>query len=100
VRFAGPGSAWLADALPAWSVLLLHAARSGDAERQRRVREAEGSGAPLAALESARRAVGEAAFRMALRRFFLEHRRVNASAADLLALLGPLGSSPLQSHIN
>ena len=95
VRFTGAGADWLADALPAWSVLLLRAATGGDSTRQRLVREAEAAHLPLAAIEAARRAVGDAAFRVALRTFFLEHRRVAATGADLLALLGPVGAVAL-----
>ena len=99
VRFTGPGAAWLADALPAWSVLLLHAATEGDSTRQRLVREAEAAHLPLAAIEAARRAAGDASFRTALRAFFLEHRRVAATAAELLTLLGPAGAAVLQPHL-
>jgi hypothetical protein len=88
VRFAGPGASWLADALPAWSVLLFHAATDGDSTRQRLVGEAQASNAPMAALEAYRQSVGDAAFRTALRRFFMEHRTAPATSAELLALLG------------
>lgn len=98
VRFTGPGAAWLADALPAWSVLLLHAATEGDSTRQRLVREAEAAHLPLAAIEAACRAVGDAAFRSALRGYFLEHRRVAATAAEFLSLLGPAGAAALQPY--
>jgi hypothetical protein len=98
VRFIGPGAAWLADALPAWSVLLLHAANEGDSTRQRLVRDAEAAHLPLAAIEAAWRAVGDATFRTALRSFFLEHRRAAATMAELQALLGPAGSAALQLH--
>ncbi len=98
VRFTGPGAAWLADALPAWSVVLLHAATEGDSTRQRLVREAEAAHLPLAAIEAARRAAGDAPFRTALRAFFLEHRRVAATAADLATLLGPAGAAALPPH--
>jgi len=88
VRFAGPGAAWLADALPAWSVRLCHEATPSDSTREAPPRDADGAAAPEAELETMRRAVGDAAFRAALRRFFLEHRFVPATRADLLALLG------------
>jgi hypothetical protein len=99
VRFAGPGSSWLADALPAWSVLLMRAAAGGDSTRQRLVRQAEAAEAPLASLEAARRAVGDAAFRTALRGFFLDHRTVAATAAELLSILGPDGAAAIQRHL-
>jgi len=98
VRFAGPGADWLADALPAWSVVLLHAALDGDSTRQRLVREAETARLPLASVEAARRAVGDAAFRVALRGYFLEHRRVAGTLADLQSLLGPAATAALQPH--
>ena len=98
IRFTGPGAAWLADALPAWSVVLFHGATEGDSTRQRLVREAETAHRPLAAIEAARRAAGDAAFRSALRTFFLEHRGVAATAADLATLLGPAGAAALPPH--
>jgi hypothetical protein len=99
VRFVGAGAPWLADALPAWSVLLAHAAAEGDSSRQRRVRDAEAVEAPLASLEAARRAVGDVVFRTALRGFFLEHRTVPATAAELLALLGPEAAAAIRPHL-
>ncbi len=98
VRFAGPGADWLAEALPSWSVVLLRAARDGDSTRQRLVREAEEARRPLASVEAARRAIGDAAFRVALRGYFLEHRRMAGTLADLQALLGPAGAAALQPH--
>lgn len=95
VRFVGPGTAWMEAALPGWSALAFRAATEGDAIRQRIVREAEAVGVPLAALESARRAVGDAAFRVALRTLFLENRLRTATAADLIVLLGPAGAAAL-----
>ena len=95
VRLAGPGARWLADALSAWSVLQLRAATEGDSVRQRLVRAAESRPEPVAALEAARRAVGDARFRTAVRAFFLEYRRTPATGADFLALLGADGSSAL-----
>ena len=97
VRFVGPGAAWMEAALPSWSALAFRAATEGDAVRQRIVREAEAVGAPLAALESARRAVGDAAFRVALRTFFLQYRLLAATAADLISLLGPAGAAALNT---
>lgn len=97
VRFVGPGAAWMEAALPGWSALAFRAATEGDAIRQRIVREAEAVGVPLAALESARRSVGDAAFRVALRTLFLENRLRAASAADLIVLLGPVGAAALNT---
>lgn len=95
VRFVGTGARWLADALSAWSVLQLRAATEGDSVRQRLVRSAESRHEPVAALEAARRAVGDARFRTAVREFFLEHRQAPATTASFLALLGAEGSSAL-----
>jgi hypothetical protein len=95
VRFAGSGARWLADALSAWSVFQLRAATEGDSVRQRLVRAAESRREPVAALEAARRAIGDARFRTAVRAFFLEHRRTPATTADFQALLGVAGSSAL-----
>jgi hypothetical protein len=95
VRLAGSGAQWLADALPAWSVFQLRAAAEGDSVRQRLVRAAESRREPVAALEAARRAIGDARFRTAVRAFFLEHRRTPGTPADFLALIGVDGSSAL-----
>ena len=95
VRLAGPGAQRLADALSAWSVFQLRAATEGDSVRQRLVRAAESRREPVAALEAARRAIGDARFRTAVRTFFLEHRRTPATTADFQALLGVAGSSAL-----
>jgi hypothetical protein len=95
VRFAGPGAQRLTDALSTWSVLQLRAATEGDSVRQSLVRAAESRSDPVAALEAARRAVGDARFRTAVRALFLEHRRAPATAASFLALLGAEGSPAL-----
>ena len=95
VRLAGPGAQWLTDALSAWSVLQLRAATEGDSVRQRLVRAAESRQEPVVALEAARRVIGDARFRTAVRAFFLEHRRAPATSAAFLALLGIDGSSVL-----
>ena len=99
VRFTGPGAAWLADALPAWSALLYRAATEGDTTRQRLVREAEASHRPVAAIEAARRATGDALFRSSLRAFFLDHRRTPATLVELLSLLGPAGAAALEPYL-
>jgi hypothetical protein len=92
VRFVGSGARWLDAALPAWAALAFRAATEGDSVGQRLTRLAESAGRPLAGLEAARRAVGDASFRVAIRTLFLEHRHRPAAVADLLALLGPDGS--------
>lgn len=86
VRFVGAGAQWLADALPSWSVLLYHEATDRDSTQWRAFRAAAEANGPVAALEAIRRTLGESAFRAALRRFFLEHRFVPATQADLNAL--------------
>jgi hypothetical protein len=95
VRVAGRGSRRLSDALSTWSVFQLRAATEGDSVRQRLVRAAEDRREPVVALEAARRAIGDARFRTAVRTFFLEHRRAPAVPADFLALLGVEGASAL-----
>jgi len=95
VRFAGRGAEWLSRALPRWSALALTAALDGDSIRQRIVRESEAQGGAAAALEAARRAVGDARFRAALREFFLNYRSRSASLADLRAAIGTEGSEAL-----
>jgi hypothetical protein len=92
VRFVGPGARWLDAALPAWAALAFRVAMEGDSVGQRLTRLAEDASQPLAGLEAARRAVGDALFRVAIRTLFLEHRRRPAAVVDLLALLGPDGS--------
>jgi hypothetical protein len=53
----------------------------------------------VAVLEAARRAVGDAVFRTAVRTFFLEHRRTPATPAGFLGLFGTDGSSALAALI-
>jgi hypothetical protein len=95
VHFVGPDSRWLADGLASWSVYQLRAARDGESVRQGLVRAAELRREPGAALDAARRAVGDARFRTAVRAFFLDHRMAPAAMADLLALLGVEGSTAI-----
>jgi len=99
VRFAGPGAEWLPRALPRWSALALTAALAGDSIRQRVVRESEAEGGAVSSLEAARRAVGDARFRAALREFFLNHRHRSASLSDLRAAIGAEGSEALPNAI-
>jgi len=93
VRFVGSGAPWLDAALPAWAALAFRVATEGDSVGQRLIRQAEAAGEPLAGLEAARRAVGDASFRVAIRTLFLERRRRPATVADLLSLLGLDGSA-------
>lgn len=126
VVFAGPGSNWLGEGLPAWSALAARGALEGDTVRQRLVRELEaqrraGIGAapdpPLStvgfgdqhlnwlrakaitAVEAARNAVGEPAFREAVLSFALEHRNGWATVDALLAALGPEGAAELRPFL-
>jgi hypothetical protein len=93
VRFVGSGAPWLDAALPAWAALAFRVATEGDSVGQRLVRQAEAAGEPVAGLEAARRAVGDASFRVAIRTLFLERRRRSATVGDLLSLLGLDGSA-------
>lgn len=95
VRFVGPRAEWMEEALASWSALALRAATDGDSVRQRLVREAEADGGPLVALEAARRAAGDAAFRSALRELFLNYRGRTATLADLRQLLGASAAAVL-----
>ncbi len=123
VAAAGPGSAWITDAFPVWAAIAARGVIEGDTVRQRLVREAEsawrsaaGPDAPLeglaagessgllaakgaAAVEAARRAVGEARFRETIRTFAEDHHSGWATAADFLRLLGPDGAAVLQPYL-
>jgi hypothetical protein len=123
VAFAGTGTGWLAEALPAWSAIAARGALEGDTVRLRLAREREqqwraGAAAapdpPLAsvelgdpraswvrakgitALEAARQAAGEARFREAVLLFALEHRNRWATLDDLLTALGLDGAAVLR----
>jgi hypothetical protein len=117
IRGAGPGSAWIEEALPAWTALAAHLAGRDDSVRTR-VREAlerawreVGIDTPLAAvvpasgsdiellrtkgvvaLETMRRAAGNARFREAMRTLVFEHRGGSVSADDFSELFDPTGS--------
>jgi hypothetical protein len=99
VHINGPGARWLEDGLATWSAFQFRAAVEGDSVRERLTRAAAERREPVAALETARRAVGDARFRTAVRAFFLGHRHEPATAEDLLALLGGRGSSVLTSFL-
>jgi hypothetical protein len=122
---AGPGSGWMLEGIPAWSAVAARGVVEGDSVRRRLVREAEASRqaavpahddplsrAPIAeagvdllraegvaALEAARRAVGEARFREALLILAVEHRNAGLSLNDLLAVLGPDGAAALRPYL-
>ena len=116
VDAAGPGSWWVREGFPAWTAIAARGAFEGDTVRQRLVREAEArwhatarlagddplsslfpgaSGAELlrskgaAALEAARRAAGEAAFREAILSLALEHRNGWLGLQTILDAFGP-----------
>jgi hypothetical protein len=121
----GAGSAWLVEGIPAWVAIAARGVLEGDTVRQRLVREAEaawrsaaGGGDPplssvgisdprvgmlrskgAAALEAARRAVGDPRFREALLTLALEHRNGWATLDDLFASLGPDGAAVLRPFL-
>ncbi len=126
VDAAGTGSWWILEAFPAWTAIAARGTLEGDTVRQRLVREAEarwhgstagGSDPPLAALtpgspsdelllskgtaavEAARRAAGEAAFREAIKALALEHRNGWISLGDVLAALGPDAQAVLRTFL-
>jgi hypothetical protein len=115
VGAAGSGSGWIVEGFPAWTAIAARGTFEGDTVRQRLVRDAETAwhaaaltrgDVPLAALapdesttdllrskgaaalEAARRAAGEAAFRAAIRAVAVEHRNGWLSLDDLLRALG------------
>jgi hypothetical protein len=123
---AGPGSAWLEEALPAWTAVAAEGVLVGDSLRQRRLARAEaewradvgdGLDPPLgvigvrdsaaalfrtkgvAALESARRAAGEPLFREAMLSIALNHRGGWLTLADVLTALGPNGAGRLRAFL-
>lgn len=125
VAAVGPASAWVLEGFPAWAAVAARGAMQGDTVRQRLVREAEalwhaaapGHDDPLsrvpiawastdllrtkgvAAVEAARRAVGEALFREALLSLSVEHRNAWITLADILAALGPDGVAVLRPFL-
>jgi hypothetical protein len=99
VHVTGPDARWLEDGLAAWSAFQFRAAVDGDSARERLTRAATERREPVAALEAARRAIGDARFRTAVRAFFLGHRREPATVEDLLVLLGDRGSSAVTSFL-
>ena len=123
----GAGASFLLEGIPAWAALAARGVLDGDSVRQRLVREAEAEwrtaqeqrrDRPLvaldpytvadrellraksaAALEAARRAVGESRFREAIRTFAIENRGGSATVDELLGLLGGDGASILRPHL-
>jgi len=125
VMAAGPGSAWITDGFPAWAAIAARGVMEGDTVRQRLVREAElawrgatgnGPDTPLAdlavgdsrallyakgaaAMEAARRAVGDARFRETIRTFAEDHHSGWARTEEFLRLLGPDGAAVLAPYL-
>ena len=123
---AGPASAWVLEGFPAWAAIAARGVTEGDAVRQRLVRAAEaswhaagpgqdsplsrvpiatgsGTGLPrtkgVAALEAARRAIGESRFREALLSLAVEHRNAHLTLNDVLAALGADGAAVLRPFL-
>ena len=122
---AGPGSAWITEAIPAWAGVAIRGVVEGDSVRQRLVGEADSAwhglprevdlplgGAPVsastdellrtkgvAAIEAARRAAGDARFREALLTLAVEHRNASITLPDVLAGLGPASAAALRSFL-
>ncbi len=126
VDAAGPGSWWVREGFPAWSAIAARGALQGDTVRQRLVRDAEarwraaaaqGRDRPLAstapgasdvgelrakgaaALEAARRAAGDAAFREAMLSLALEHRNGWLSLEAVLDAFGSDAQSVLRTFL-
>jgi len=125
VTAAGPGSAWILESFPAWVAVAAQGALRGDTVRQRMVREAEatwrtlapGRDTPLslvaasdtnatllrskgvAAIEAARRAVGEGRFREAVLMLAVEHRNEWLTLDDVLAAFGPDAGAVLRPYL-
>jgi hypothetical protein len=126
VDAAGPASWWVREGFPAWTAIAARGALEGDTVRQRLVREAEqrwhaavprdgdaalsslapdAPGAELlrfkgaAALEAARRASGEAAFREAIRSLALEHRDGWLTLQAILDTFGPDARAVLRTYL-
>ena len=125
VAAVGPGAAWILESFPAWAAVAGAGVMQGDSVRQRLVREAEAawrampaeSDRPLsraalsaadfpllqnkgvAAIEAARRAVGEARFREDVREMAVEHRGLSMTLDDVLAVLGPVAEAVLRPYL-
>jgi hypothetical protein len=126
VDAAGPASWWVREGFPAWTAIAARGALEGDTVRQRLVREAEqrwhaavlrdgdaalsslapdAPGAELlrpkgaAALEAARRASGEDAFREAILSLALEHRDGWLTLQTILDALGPDARAVLRTYL-
>ena len=126
VDAAGPASWWVREGFPTWTAIAARGAMEGDTVRQRLVREVEqrwhaaalrdgdvplaslapdAPGAELlrpkgaAALEAARRAAGEAAFRDALLSLALEHRGGWLTLQAILDAFGPDAQAVLRTYL-
>jgi hypothetical protein len=126
VDAAGPGSWWVLEGFPAWTAIAARGVFEGDTARQRLVRDAEALwraaapqvgdppltsivlGAPsaellrskgAAALEAARRASGETAFREAILSIALEHRNGWVSIQAILDAVGPDAAAVLRTYL-
>ena len=126
VDAAGPASWWVREGFPAWTAIAARGALEGDTVRQRLVREAEqrwhaavlrdgdaalsslapdAPGAELlrskgaAALEAARRAAGESAFREAILSLALEHRDGWLTLQAILDAFGPDAQAVLRTYL-
>jgi hypothetical protein len=126
VAASGPGSWWIREAFPIWTAIAARGALEGDTVRQRLVRETEArwhaAGRPLAdaplaslipgapgadllaskgaaALEAARRAAGDAAFRAAILSLALEHRNGWITVEAILDALGPDARAVLRAYL-
>jgi len=126
VDAAGPGSWWVREGFPAWTAIAARGSLEGDTVRQRLVRDAEARwhaavsrigdralvslvpGAPgaellrpkgVAALEAARRAAGEAAFREAILSLALEHRNRWLTVQAVLDAMGSDAQAVLRTYL-
>ena len=121
----GPGSAWILESFPSWVAVAAAGVMQGDTARQRLVREAEaawhalpladdgplarisGSAANarllrskgVAAIEAARRAIGDARFRESLMLVAVEHRDAWVALSDVLDALGPDAAAVLRPYL-
>jgi len=121
----GPGSSWIVESFPAWAAVAAGGAWQGDSVRRRLTYEADSAWRaepassrerPLAsvpafpadpvlttkgvvAIEAARRASGEAAFREAALVLAREHRNAWLRLSDVLAAFGPAASAALRPYL-
>jgi hypothetical protein len=125
VAAAGPGSAWVSEALPEWTRAAFRAVTEGDSARQRVIRLADsawhslpgGMDVPLSrvpvadssgellrskgvvALEAAHQGAGDALFREALLTLAVQHRNDWIELADVLAALGGSAAAALRTFL-